>query len=119
MNVYLDAVFYPNISEETFKQEGWHYELNSPEDKIVYKGVVLNEMKGEFSSPESCIDRQLAHSLFPSTPYGYESGGDPKCIPDLTYVDFKDFHKKQSFKNLPKNSEKGNKEQCSLFIVHK
>ena len=94
MNVYLDAVFYPNISEETFKQEGWHYELNSPEDKIVYKGVVLNEMKGEFSSPESCIDRQLAHSLFPSTPYGYESGGDPKCIPDLTYADFKDFHKK-------------------------
>ena len=94
MNVYLDAVFYPNISEETFKQEGWHYELNTPEDKIVYKGVVLNEMKGEFSSPESCIDRQLAHSLFPSTPYGYESGGDPKCIPDLTYADFKDFHKK-------------------------
>ncbi len=94
MNVYLDAVFYPNISEETFKQEGWHYELNTPEDKIVYKGVVLNEMKGEFSSPESCIDRHLAHSLFPSTPYGYESGGDPKSIPDLTYTDFKDFHKK-------------------------
>ena len=94
MNVYLDAVFYPNISEETFKQEGWHYELNSPEGKIVYKGVVLNEMKGEFSSPESCIDRHLAHSLFPSTPYGYESGGDPKSIPDLTYTDFKNFHKK-------------------------
>ncbi len=94
MNVYLDAVFHPNISEETFKQEGWHYELNSPADKIVYKGVVLNEMKGEFSSPESFINRQLAHSLFPSTPYGYESGGDPECIPDLTYADFKDFHKK-------------------------
>ncbi|MBT3924078.1 MAG: peptidase M16, partial [Nitrospina sp.] len=94
MNVYLDAVFYPNISEETFKQEGWHYELNSPEDKIVYKGVVLNEMKGEFSSPESCIDRQLAHSLFPSTPYGYESGGDPQSIPNLSYEEFKEFHRK-------------------------
>ncbi len=94
MNVYLDAVFYPNISEETFKQEGWHYELNSPEDKIVYKGVVFNEMKGEFSNPESCIDRQLAHSLFPSTTYGFESGGDPKSIPDLTYQDFREFHRK-------------------------
>jgi presequence protease len=94
MNVYLDAVFYPNISEETFKQEGWHYELNSPEDEIVYKGVVLNEMKGEFSSPESCIDRQLAHSLFPSTPYGFESGGDPENIPELSYEEFKEFHRK-------------------------
>ena len=94
MNVYLDAVFYPNISEETFKQEGWHYELNNPEDEIVYKGVVLNEMKGEFSSPESCIDRQLAHSLFPSTPYGFESGGDPVSIPDLSYEEFKAFHRK-------------------------
>ena len=94
MHVYLDAVFYPNITEETFKQEGWHYELNSPKDKVVYKGVVLNEMKGEFSNPESCIDRQLAHSLFPSTAYGFESGGDPKNIPDLTYQDFTEFHRK-------------------------
>ena len=94
MNVYLDAVFYPNITEDTFKQEGWHYELNNIEDKIIYKGVVLNEMKGVFSDPESCIDRQLAHSLFPSTPYGFESGGDPKNIPDLTYSEFKQFHEK-------------------------
>ncbi len=94
MNVYMDAVFYPNISEDTFKQEGWHYELNNSEDKIVYKGVVLNEMKGEFSNPESFIDRQLAHSLFPSTPYGFESGGDPQSIPDLTYSEFKGFHEK-------------------------
>ena len=84
MNVYMDAVFYPAISEDTFKQEGWHYELTKPEDKIIYKGVVFNEMKGVFSDPESYIDRQLAHSLFPSTAYGYESGGDPKSIPDLT-----------------------------------
>jgi len=94
MHVYLDAVFYPNITEETFKQEGWHYELNSPEDKIVYKGVVLNEMKGEFSNPESCVDRQMAHLLFPSTAYGFESGGDPKSIPELTYQEFTEFHRK-------------------------
>jgi len=94
MNVYMDAVFYPIISEDTFKQEGWHYELTKPEDKIVYKGVVFNEMKGVFSDPESWVDRQLAHSLFPSTTYGYESGGDPKNIPDLTYEDFKEFHKR-------------------------
>jgi len=94
MNVYMDAVFYPVISEDTFKQEGWHYELTNPDDKIVYKGVVFNEMKGVFSDPESCVDRQLAHSLFPSTTYGYESGGDPKNIPDLTYKDFKEFHKR-------------------------
>ena len=94
MNVYMDAVFYPAISEDTFKQEGWHYELTKPEDKIIYKGVVFNEMKGVFSDPESYIDRQLAHSLFPSTAYGYESGGDPKSIPDLTYGDFKAFHER-------------------------
>ena len=118
MNVYLDAVFYPNISEETFKQEGWHYELNSPEDKIVYKGVVLNEMKGEFSSPESCIDRQLAHSLFPSTPYGYESGGDPKCIPDLTYADFKDFHKKHYHPSNSRLFLYGDGDTQSLSLIH-
>lgn len=94
MNVYMDAVFYPAISEDTFKQEGWHYELTKPDDKIVYKGVVLNEMKGVFSDPESCVDRQLAHSLFPATTYGNESGGDPKQIPDLTYEEFKEFHRR-------------------------
>lgn len=94
MNVYLDAVFYPRITEETFMQEGWHHELNSPKEDIVYKGVVFNEMKGVFSSPESLVDRYLSHSLFPDTTYGYESGGDPKHIPDLTYAGFKEFHKK-------------------------
>jgi len=92
MNVYMDAVFYPIISEDTFKQEGWHYELTKPDDKIVYKGVVFNEMKGVFSDPESCVDRELAHSLFPSTTYGFESGGDPKKIPELSYEEFKQFH---------------------------
>lgn len=94
MSVYLDAVYYPNITEETFMQEGWHHELESSEDEMIYKGVVLNEMKGVFSSPESIIDRQLAHSLFPKTAYGFESGGDPVFIPDLTYGEFKEFHRK-------------------------
>ena len=94
MNVYLDAVYHPNITEETFMQEGWHHELESPDDEMIYKGVVLNEMKGVFSSPESIIDRQLSHSLFPKTAYGFESGGDPVSIPDLTYGEFKEFHRK-------------------------
>ena len=94
MSVYLDAVYHPNITEETFMQEGWHHELESPDDEMIYKGVVLNEMKGVFSSPESIIDRQLSHSLFPKTAYGFESGGDPVAIPDLTYGEFKEFHRK-------------------------
>jgi len=94
MNVYLDAVLHPRITEETFMQEGWHYELEDPDGPISYKGVVFNEMKGVFSSPESVLDRYLAHSLFPKTTYGYESGGDPAVIPDLTYEEFKDFHQR-------------------------
>jgi Zn-dependent M16 (insulinase) family peptidase len=94
MDVYLDAVFYPNITQETFMQEGWHHELELPDENISYKGVVFNEMKGVFSSPESILDRHLAHSLFPSTTYGFESGGDPEAITDLTYKEFKDFHNK-------------------------
>ena len=94
MSVYLDAVFYPNITEEIFMQEGWHHEMESPDQGIVYKGVVYNEMKGVFSSPESILDRYLDHSLFPDSPYGFESGGDPKDIPDLTYQEFKEFHEK-------------------------
>ena len=94
MNVYLDAVFHPRITEETFMQEGWHYELEDPDGPVSYKGVVFNEMKGVFSSPESVLDRYLVHSLFPKTTYGYESGGDPAVIPDLTYEEFKDFHRR-------------------------
>ncbi len=94
MSVYLDAVFFPRITEDIFMQEGWHHELEAPDQDIVYKGVVFNEMKGVFSSPENIIDRYLAHSLFPKTTYGYESGGDPDAIPDLTYEEFKQFHEK-------------------------
>lgn len=96
MHVYLDAVFYPNIynKEEIFRQEGWHYELNASEDEIIYNGVVYNEMKGVFSSPEQQLFRLIQQSLFPDTAYGTESGGDPSSIPELTYEQFLNFHKK-------------------------
>ncbi|WP_058485083.1 insulinase family protein [Defluviitalea phaphyphila] len=96
MDVYLDAVFYPNIYKypEILMQEGWHYELQNKDDEITYNGVVYNEMKGAFSSPESILFRKIEESLFPDTPYGKESGGDPEYIPDLTYEDFIKFHRK-------------------------
>ena len=96
MHVYLDAVFYPNIYREKniFMQEGWHYDLEDVEDELTINGVVYNEMKGAFSSPDDVLDREVLNSLFPDTPYGTESGGDPDVIPSLTYEDFLDFHKK-------------------------
>ena len=96
MDVYLDAVFYPNIykNEKIFRQEGWHYEMASPDDDLTINGVVYNEMKGVFSSPESLIERNVQGLLFPDTPYHHESGGDPDVIPQLTYEAFLDFHRK-------------------------
>ncbi|MEE0954552.1 MAG: insulinase family protein [Eubacterium sp.] len=96
MDVYLDAVFYPNIysNEKIFRQEGWHYELDKPEGELKYNGVVYNEMKGAFSSAEEVLDRAVFNTLFPDTPYGVESGGDPQVIPELTYDEFLNFHRK-------------------------
>ena len=96
MHVYMDAVFYPNIyeKEEIFRQEGWHYQLEQVDDPLKYNGVVYNEMKGAFSSSEEVLEREIFNVLFPDTPYGVESGGDPKCIPDLTYENFLAFHGK-------------------------
>lgn len=96
IHVYLDAVFYPNIYSEPkiFMQEGWHYHLENEKDSLKYNGVVYNEMKGAFSSPDDVLDREIFNSLFPDTTYGNESGGDPKHIPDLTYEQFLDFHRK-------------------------
>ena len=96
MHVYLDAVFYPNIysREEIFRQEGWNYHLEDPEGPLTLNGVVYNEMKGAFSSPDEVLDREIMNSLFPDTPYGVESGGDPEHIPELTYEAFLDFHRK-------------------------
>lgn len=94
MHVYLDAVFYPNIysKKQIFLQEGWHYEIDSEDEPLQFNGVVYNEMKGAFSSADDVLDRQIQHSLFPDTTYGHESGGDPECIPDLSYEEFLRFH---------------------------
>ncbi len=91
MHVYMDAVFYPNIyqHEEIFRQEGWSYKMDSLEDDLAYNGVVYNEMKGAFSSPEGVLDRVVLNTLFPDTSYANESGGDPEVIPELTYEQFR------------------------------
>ena len=95
MHVYMDAVFYPNIYEhdEIFRQEGWSYKLDSTEGKLSYNGVVYNEMKGAFSSPEGVLDRVVLNTLFPDTSYANESGGDPEVIPELSYKAFLEFHR--------------------------
>ena len=96
MDVYMDAVFHPNIykHKEIFLQEGWHHHLENKDDDITYNGVVDNEMKGAFSDPQEILARIIKKSLFPDNQYQYESGGDPKYIPDLTYESFLDFHSK-------------------------
>lgn len=96
VHVYLDAVLYPNIykEENIFRQEGWHYEMDSVEDDLTINGVVYNEMKGAFSSPDDVVEREIMNSLYPDITYGLESGGDPEVIPELTYEEFLDFHRK-------------------------
>ena len=96
MSVYMDAVFHPNIYkyQEIFKQEGWHYELESEDAPVTINGVVYNEMKGAFSSPDDVLSRQIMTSLFPDTTYANVSGGDPLHIPELTYGEYLDFHRR-------------------------
>ncbi|MGE4421535.1 MAG: insulinase family protein [Pseudodesulfovibrio sp.] len=93
VDVYLDAVFHPRLTENTLKQEGWHYEMESPDRDMTYKGVVFNEMKGAYSSPDSLLYDHSQQSLFPETTYGLDSGGDPAVIPDLTFDQFMAFHR--------------------------
>lgn len=95
MDVYLDAVFYSCVREdaEIVMQEGWHYELENADDELTYKGVVFNEMKGVYSSPDSVLERQMMRELFPDTTYGVDSGGDPDYITDLTYEEFQEFYR--------------------------
>lgn len=96
VDVYLDAVFHPNIykEEKIFRQEGWHYELDNVDSDLTVNGVVYNEMKGVYSSPDDVVEQEVMMSLYPDTTYGYVSGGDPEAIPELTYDAFLDFHKK-------------------------
>lgn len=96
MDVYLDAVFNPNITkyDEIFKQEGWHYELTGKDDELKINGVVYNEMKGAYSSPDEVLSSQIYRSLFPDNTYSKDSGGNPEYIPKLTYEAYLDFYHK-------------------------
>ncbi len=93
MNVYLDAVLHPAIwhRRRIFEQEGWHLEV-AEDGSLVYNGVVLNEMKGALSDPDDVLYQALTHQLFPDTCYGFESGGNPRAIPELTYEGFLNTH---------------------------
>lgn len=95
MDVYMDAVLHPNIYKhgEIFRQEGWNYHLEHVDGELSYNGVVYNEMKGAFSSPDGVLDRVILNSLFPDTTYANESGGDPDVIPELSYEEYLDFHR--------------------------
>ena len=96
VDVYLDAVFHPNIykEEKIFRQEGWHYELENKDSELMVNGVVYNEMKGVYSSPDDVVEQEVMLSLYPGNTYGYVSGGNPEAIPNLSYADFLDFHGK-------------------------
>jgi len=96
MQVYLDAVFFPNVhtTDEIFEQEGWHYELLNKEDNLNVKGVVYNEMKGAYSSPIRILSQKVSEVLFPDTAVRFSSGGIPEHIPELSIEQFREFHNK-------------------------
>lgn len=93
MDVYCDVVFNPLLDRSTFEQEGWHYHQESKESPLEFQGVVFNEMKGAFSDPVRHIFHHIYNGLMPGSTYAHESGGDPQCIPDLTYEQFCAFHR--------------------------
>lgn len=96
MDVYLDAVFHPlSVTDpHAFRQEGWHYELDSPQGELTYNGVVYNEMKGVYAGWDAVLQRQMNALLFPDNCYGFESGGYPEAIPSLTYSQYQASHKR-------------------------
>ncbi len=94
VDVYLDAVFYPNLTPYTLAQEGWHYEIETPDAPLEFKGVVFNEMKGNYSSPDGLLGEHLQQALYPDNEYGVDSGGDPKVIPNLTFEQLSEFHRR-------------------------
>lgn len=104
ISVYLDAVFHPAILDDPkiFKQEGWHYELDSEDGEMTRSGVVLNEMRGSFSSPDEVASYHIKDMLYPNTCYRFESGGEPEHIPNLTFEKFRAAHQKYYH---PSNSE--------------
>lgn len=92
IDVYLDAVFFPRLTPQTLMQEGWHFEADGVEGPLTFQGVVYGEMKGVYSSPDSLLAEYSQQSLFPDTTYGFDSGGNPKEIPNLTFEQFQAFH---------------------------
>jgi len=93
VDVYLDAVFYPRLTRNVLRQEGWHYEQKDAGEPLTCKGVVFNEMKGAYSSPDSLLHEYSQHAVFPDTAYGLDSGGDPEVIPQLSFERFMAFHR--------------------------
>jgi presequence protease len=94
VDVYLDAVFHPRLTRQVLQQEGWHYEIEEGKSELTYKGVVFNEMKGNYSSPDSMLMEYSQESLYPDSVYGLDSGGSPRSIPDLTFSQLKSFHER-------------------------
>ncbi|EES92195.1 Zn-dependent peptidase, insulinase family [Clostridium botulinum D str. 1873] len=96
MSVYLDAVFYPNVTKDKriFKEQGWRYELKSKDSELKYNGIVYNEMRGRTSDPEQVMTQSIGKSLFPDTIYKNQAGGNPENIPNLTYEEFVNTYKK-------------------------
>ncbi len=92
IEVYLDAVFYPLLTPQKLQQEGWRFDLENAEAPLAFKGIVFNEMKGSYSSPDRLLGEYSQQLLFPGHTYGVDSGGDPAHIPDLTWEQFKKFH---------------------------
>jgi presequence protease len=92
VDVYLDAVFHPRLTRQVLQQEGWHYEIEDKESRLTYKGVVFNEMKGSYSSPDNMLMEYSQQSLYPNSIYGLDAGGNPRNIPDLTFDQLKSFH---------------------------
>jgi Zn-dependent M16 (insulinase) family peptidase len=95
LDVYLDAAFFPLLTEDSFQQEGIRFEFENPADPksgLRYKGIVFNEMKGALATPNTAVDRAIGKTLFPGLPYQYISGGDPQHIPDLTWEMLRNFH---------------------------
>ncbi|MFW5863246.1 MAG: insulinase family protein [Desulfohalobiaceae bacterium] len=94
VDVYLDSVFFPKLEPEIFSQEGWHFVEQEEDSQLSLQGVVYNEMKGAYSSPDGLLNEYSQQSLFPDSPYGLDSGGNPEQIPNLSYEEFLDFHRK-------------------------
>ena len=96
-DVYVDAVFHPNLNKLSFMQEGHRYEFTSAQDAsspLKIKGIVFNEMKGSMSNPDNILTHKMMSYLTPDLTYAFNSGGDPEVIPTLSYEDLLEFHKK-------------------------